>query len=139
MRNVLVHVPKGQRQMVAALIRTVFAQEGEAEALRQWRAVADQLRERFPKIGALMDKSEADVLAHLSFPKAHRLQIHSTDEIDKRVGRDRISGARVTEGAKCSAPTASAAAQPSYSVRVGFAAPVLFALGCVRQRATNRT
>jgi transposase-like protein len=32
-----------------------------------------------PKIGALMDKSEADVLAHLSFPKAHRLQIHSTN------------------------------------------------------------
>src|SRR5262245_63028963 len=72
MRNVLVHVPKGQRQMVAALIRTVFAQESEADARRQWRAVADQLRERFPKIGALMDKSEADVLAHLAFPKAHR-------------------------------------------------------------------
>ena len=33
-RNVLVHVPKGQRQMVAALIRTVFAQESEAEARR---------------------------------------------------------------------------------------------------------
>jgi putative transposase len=83
MRNVLVHVPKGQRQMVAALIRTVFAQEGEAEALRQWRAVADQLRERFPKIGALMDTSEADVLAHLSFPKAHRLQIHSTNPLER--------------------------------------------------------
>ena len=69
MRNALAHVPKGQRQMVAALIRTVFAQESEAEARRQWRAVADQLRERFPKIGALMDKSEADVLAHLSFPE----------------------------------------------------------------------
>ena len=62
MRNALAHVPKGQRQMVAALIRTVFAQEGEAEARRQWRAVADQLRERFPKIGSLMDNSEVDVL-----------------------------------------------------------------------------
>jgi len=83
MRNVLVHVPKGQRQMVAALIRTVFAQESEADARRQWRAVADQLRERFPKIGALMDKSEADVLAHLAFPKAHRLQIHSTNPLER--------------------------------------------------------
>jgi len=54
MRNALVHVPKGQRQMVAALIRTVFAQESEADARRQWRAVANQLRERFPKIGALL-------------------------------------------------------------------------------------
>jgi putative transposase len=83
MRNALAHVPKGQRQMVAALIRTVFAQESEAEARRQWRAVADQLRERFPKIGALMDEAEADVLAHMSFPKAHRLQIHSTNPLER--------------------------------------------------------
>ena len=72
----------GQRQMVAALIRTVFAQENEAEARRQWRAVADQIRERFPKIWAMMEKAEADVLAHLAFPKAHRLQINSTDLTD---------------------------------------------------------
>jgi putative transposase len=83
MRNVLVHVPKGQRQMVAALIRTVFAQEDEAQARRQWRAVSDQLRERFPKIGALMDAAEAEVLAHMSFPKAHRLQIHSTNPLER--------------------------------------------------------
>ena len=83
MRNALAHVPKGQRQMVAALIRTVFAQESEADARRQWRNVADQLRERFPKIGALMDDAEADVLAHMSFPKAHRLQIHSTNPLER--------------------------------------------------------
>jgi putative transposase len=83
MRNALVHVPKGQRQMVAALIRTVFAQESEAEARRQWRAVADQLRERFPKIGALMDAAEDEVLAHMGFPKAHRLQIHSTNPLER--------------------------------------------------------
>ena len=83
MRNALAHVPKGQRQMVAALIRTVFAQESAADARGQWRAVADQLRERFPKIGVLMDNSEPDVLAHLSFPKAHRLQIHSTNPLER--------------------------------------------------------
>ena len=83
MRNALAHVPKGQRQMVAALIRTVFAQESAADARGQWRAVADQLRERFPKIGVLMDQSEPDVLAHLSFPKAHRLQIHSTNPLER--------------------------------------------------------
>jgi len=83
MRNALAHVPKGQRQMVAALIRTVFAQESEADARGQWRAVADQLRERFPKIGTLMDKAEVDVLAHLSFPKARRLQIHSTNPLER--------------------------------------------------------
>ena len=94
MRNALVHVPKGQRQMVAALIRTVFAQESEAEARRQWRAVADQLRERFPKIGALMDAAEADVLAHMSFPKAHRLQIHSHQPAGAAERRDQASHRR---------------------------------------------
>jgi putative transposase len=34
-------------------------------------------------IGALMDKSEVDVLAHLIFPKAHRLQIHSTNPLER--------------------------------------------------------
>jgi len=30
-----------------------------------------------------MDKSEADVLAFLSFPKAHRTQIHSTNPLER--------------------------------------------------------
>jgi putative transposase len=50
MRNALAHAPKGQRQMVAALIRTGFAQETDVDARRQWRAVADRLRATLPKI-----------------------------------------------------------------------------------------
>jgi putative transposase len=83
MRNALAHAPKGQRQMVAAMIRTVFAQETEKEAHRQWRVVADQLRARFPKLAALMDEAEHDVLAHMAFPKEHRAQIHSTNPLER--------------------------------------------------------
>jgi putative transposase len=83
MRNALAHAPKGQRLMVAALIRTVFAQDTEADAQRQWRTVADQLRAKFPKITQLMDEAEADVLAFMTFPKAHRLQIHSTNPLER--------------------------------------------------------
>ena len=83
MRNALAHAPKGQRQTVAALIRTTFAQETEADARRQWRLVADQLRERLPKLAKLMDEAEADVLAFVTFPKAHRLQIHSTNPLER--------------------------------------------------------
>jgi putative transposase len=50
MRNALAHAPKGQRQMVAALIRMVFAQETDLDARRQWRAAADRLRATLPKI-----------------------------------------------------------------------------------------
>jgi putative transposase len=83
MRNALAHAPKGQRQMVAALIRTVFAQETEIDAHRQWRIVADQLRGRFPKLTAMMDAAEDDVLAHMAFPKEHRAQIHSTNPLER--------------------------------------------------------
>jgi hypothetical protein len=47
---------QGQRQMVLALINTVFAQDTQEAAITQWRAVADQLREKFPKLAVLMDE-----------------------------------------------------------------------------------
>jgi putative transposase len=82
-RNALAHAGKGQRQMVLALINTVFAQESQAAASTQWRAVSAQLREKFPKLAALMDKAEGEVLTFMSFPKAHRLQIHSTNPLER--------------------------------------------------------
>lgn len=83
MRNALAHVPKGQRQMVAALIRTAFAEIDAERATAQWRDVADRLRDRYPKLAALMDGAEADVLAHMGFPKAHRPQLHSTNPLER--------------------------------------------------------
>ena len=83
MRNALVHSGKGQRQMILALINTVFAQETAEAAHEQWRIVADQLREKFPKLAALMDDGEDDVLAYMDFPKAHRKQIASTNPLER--------------------------------------------------------
>lgn len=83
LRNALAHAGKGQRQMVLALINTIFAQETPEAASDQWRAVADQLREKFPKLAEMMDDAEPDVLAFMSFPKAHRTQIHSTNPLER--------------------------------------------------------
>ena len=83
LRNALAHAGKGQRQMVLALINTVFAQDNQEAAIEQWRAVADQLRGKFPKLATLMDDAESDVLAFMSFPKAHRVQIHSTNPLER--------------------------------------------------------
>ena len=83
MRNALAHAGKGQRQMVLALINTVFAQETAEAASAQWRIVADQLREKFPKLAAMLDEAEADVLAFMQFPKAHRTQIASTNPLER--------------------------------------------------------
>lgn len=83
LRNALAHAGKGQRQMVLAMINTVFAQETLDAAIAQWRVVADQLRDKFPRLAAMLDKSEADVLAFMSFPKAHHKQIHSTNPLER--------------------------------------------------------
>ena len=86
MRNALAHVGTKQRTMVAAAIRTAFTQETLEAARAEWRAVADRLRDRFPKLGELMDAAEDDVLAHLSFPKEHWPQLHSTNPLERLNG-----------------------------------------------------
>jgi putative transposase len=89
MRNALVHAPAKQRTAVAAMLKTIFAQEtkAEAEAEAQWAIVADALREKQPKLGALMDTSRDDVLAYMDFPKEHWAQIASTNPLE-RVNRE---------------------------------------------------
>lgn len=83
MRNALAYAGKGQRQMVLALINTAFAQESAEAVHAQWRVVADQLREKFPKLAAMMDDAENDVLAFMDFPRAHRKQIASTNPLER--------------------------------------------------------
>jgi putative transposase len=83
MRNALAHVAAGQRQMVAAMLRTIFTQDSQAGAHEQWRKVADSLRPRFVKLAELMDRAEEDVLAHMAFPKEHWPQIASTNPLER--------------------------------------------------------
>jgi putative transposase len=39
-----------------------------------------------PKLAAMMDEAEADVLAYMGFPAAHRLKLHSTNPIERLNG-----------------------------------------------------
>jgi putative transposase len=86
MRNVLAHAGRQGRRVVAAFVATAFAQDDAEAARKQWRQVADQLRARVPKLAAMMDEAEADVLAYMSFPAAHRLKLHSTNPIERLNG-----------------------------------------------------
>jgi putative transposase len=87
MRNALAHAPAKQRTAVAAMLKTIFAQESKAEAEAQWDTVADALREKNEKLGALMDASRDDVLAYMSFPREHWAQVASTNPLE-RVNRE---------------------------------------------------
>jgi transposase-like protein len=83
MRDALGLVPKSAQQMVAATIRTVFAQPDSAAAREQWRRVADTFRPRFARLAELLDAAEADVLAYLVFPAGHWRQIWSNNPLER--------------------------------------------------------
>jgi len=86
MRNVLAHAGKSGRRVVSAFVATAFAQDDATAAQTQWRQVADQLRPKLPKLAAMMDDAEPDVLAFMSFPKDHRPKIHSTNPLERLNG-----------------------------------------------------
>src|SRR4249919_451194 len=86
MRNALAHAGKSGRRVVSAFIATAFAQDDAEQARAQWRRVADQLRPKLPKLAALMDEAEPDVLAYMSFPPQHRTKLHSTNPLERLNG-----------------------------------------------------
>jgi putative transposase len=83
LRNVLALVPKAAQEMVAATIRPVFAQPDPATARETWRRVADSLRAQFPRVAALLDEAEDDVLAYTAFPREHWRQIWSNNPLER--------------------------------------------------------
>lgn len=86
MRNAVAHAGKSGRRVVSAFIATAFAQETAEAASQQWRAVADQIRPKLPKLATLMDDAEPDVLAYMTFPREHRAKLHSTNPIERLNG-----------------------------------------------------
>ncbi len=86
MRNALAHAGKSGRRVVSAFIATAFAQDDADAAKLQWRRVADQLRPQLPKLATVLDDTETDVLAFMSFPKDHRAKIHSTNPLERPIG-----------------------------------------------------
>jgi putative transposase len=86
MRNALAHANKNGRRVVSAFIATAFAQGSAEAAGKQWRNVADQLRAKLPKLAALLDEAEVDVLAFMSFPREHWDKISSTNPIERLNG-----------------------------------------------------
>jgi transposase-like protein len=83
MRNVLAHAGRQGRRVVSAFIAIAFAQDDAEAARTQWRRVSDQLRPKLLKLSSFLDEAEADVLAYMTFPAAHRAKLHSTNPIER--------------------------------------------------------
>jgi transposase-like protein len=83
MRNLLSAAHHRQRSMIAALVRTVFAQPDADSARTQLRAVVDQLTPYAPTVAERLQAMEADVLAYTAFPTAHWSKIWSNNPIER--------------------------------------------------------
>ncbi|MBJ7601771.1 MAG: IS256 family transposase, partial [Candidatus Dormibacteraeota bacterium] len=90
MRNALATVPKLAQQMVAATLRTIFAQPDADSAHDTVERVCRLFEKRYPQLVACLRDAETDVLAYYDFPFEHRRQIWSTNSLERlnrEVGR----------------------------------------------------
>jgi transposase-like protein len=71
MRNVLARVPKGNAEMVAAAIRTIFAQPDAEHVRAQLDVIAGMLGRQFPAVDAMLREAAEDLLACTVFPVSH--------------------------------------------------------------------
>ena len=83
LRDILTHVPRHAAAMVAAFVRTIFAQPDEAAARAQLQAVAERLATSFPKAAEVLRAGEDDVLAYLACPREHWTKIWSTNPLER--------------------------------------------------------
>jgi transposase-like protein len=83
MRNVLAHVPHGDKAMVAAAVRTIFAQRDQKAAKEQVAEVVQAMERRWPKAAAVVANGEDDVLTYLTFPAEHWTRIYSTNPLER--------------------------------------------------------
>jgi putative transposase len=83
MRNVLAKVPKASGEMVAAAIRTIFAQPDATHVRAQLDEVASMLAGQFPDVAQMLEDAAEDVLAFTSFPAAHWRKIWSTNPLER--------------------------------------------------------
>ena len=83
MRNVLARVPRGNAEMAAAAIRTIFAQPDAEHVHAQLDVIAGMLGRQFPAVEAMLREACDDLLAFTGFPVAHWKKIWSTNPLER--------------------------------------------------------
>lgn len=83
LRNVLACVPKGHAEMVAAAIRTIFAQPDTAHVREQLDTIAGMLGRQLPKVEIMLRQAREDITAFADFPVSHWKKIWSTNPLER--------------------------------------------------------
>ena len=82
-RNVLARVPRGSAEMVAAAVRTIFAQPDAEAVAEQFERIAEMLGRQFPDVATMLRDAKHDLLAFSAFPVAHWRKLWSTNPIER--------------------------------------------------------
>jgi putative transposase len=90
LREALGHARREQQPMLAALIRPIFNADSAATARELFGKALERLRRPLPKIAALLEEAEEDLLAFYDFPADHWSKLRSTNPLERfnrEVGR----------------------------------------------------
>ena len=87
LREALGHARKDQQGMLAALLRPTFNADTGEQARQLVGEALDRLRKPLPKVAALLEEAEEDLLAFYAFPGAHWPKLRSTNPLE-RVNRE---------------------------------------------------
>jgi putative transposase len=83
LRNLLARVPRANAEMVAAAVRTVFAQPDAAAVTEQFDRVTAMLEGQFPDVAAALRATREDLLAFSAFPLEHWRKLWSTNPLER--------------------------------------------------------
>ena len=83
LRNVLAKVPKADATMVAAAIRTIFAQPAAEAVAAQFDRIVATLEPQFPVVATMLADARDDLLAFTGFPIEHWRTIWSTNPLER--------------------------------------------------------
>ena len=83
LRNVLARVPKGSAEMVAAAVRTIFAQPDGQSVREQLDVIAERLEPRFPAVARMLVEAKEELTAFTAFPVAHWKKVWSTNPLER--------------------------------------------------------
>jgi putative transposase len=87
LREALGHVRKDQQGMVAALLRPIFNADSGELARQLVGDALERLGKPLPKVAALLEEAEEDLLAFYAFPSDHWPKLRSTNPLE-RVNRE---------------------------------------------------
>jgi putative transposase len=83
LRDLRGHARRDQHDALGAVIRSIFTAADGKQARQRLRDAVESLGRRIPKVAALLEDAEHDVLAFYAFPAEHWPKLRSTNPLER--------------------------------------------------------